>query len=57
MMCEGHGDTVDLEGDVGTVGRFYSDGSNPAEAAADRMRLDLKGVVYKARPLGPEPEP
>jgi hypothetical protein len=54
VICEleGEGDAVDLEGDAGAVGRFYSqrgEGAAGAAAAADELRLDLKGVVYEAR--------
>jgi hypothetical protein len=43
VELEGEGDAVDLEGDAGAVGRFYSvDGG-------EELRLDLKGVVYEAR--------
>ena len=63
MQCEGQGDAVDLDGDVGAVGRFYC--NRRALAARGRpplqrvtlplcvrsdgaMRLDLKGVIYRA---------
>jgi hypothetical protein len=54
VLCEleGEGDAVDLEGDAGAVGRFYSqrgEGAAGSAAAADELRLDLKGVVYEAR--------
>jgi len=49
VELEGEGDAVDLEGDVGAVGRFYS---RPSEdAGPDELRLDLKGVIYEARML------
>ena len=50
---EGEGDAVDLEGDVGAVGRLYMTGAasrGPSSAAAQpELRLDLKGVIYEAR--------
>ncbi len=61
VELEGDGDAVDLEGDVGAVGRFYlrdsaagGAGGGPSSAAAvdpDELRLDLKGVIYEARML------
>jgi hypothetical protein len=41
--CEGAGEAVDLEGDVGVVGRLLTEASS--------MQMDLKGVVYNARVL------
>ena len=40
---EGTGEAVDLEGDVGVVGRLLSESNS--------MQMDLKGVVYNARIL------
>lgn len=40
---EGAGEAVDLEGDVGVVGRLLSESNS--------MQMDLKGVVYNARVL------
>jgi len=47
VELEGEGDAVDLDGDVGCVGRLYLASSE--EARDSRLRLDLKGVVYQAR--------
>ena len=41
--CEGTGEAVDLEGDVGVVGRLLTESSS--------VQMDLKGVVYDARIL------
>ena len=41
--CEGVGEAVDLEGDVGVVGRLLTESTS--------MQMDLKGVVYDARIL------
>jgi hypothetical protein len=53
VELEGEGDAVDLEGDVGAVGRLYMTGAaggRPSSAAAQpELRLDLKGVIYEAR--------
>ena len=53
VELEGEGDAVDLEGDVGAVGRLYmtgAPGGRPSSAAAQpELRLDLKGVIYEAR--------
>ena len=51
VELEGEGDAVDLEGDVGAVGRLYvAGGAGKASAAAQpELRLDLKGVIYEAR--------
>ena len=41
--CEGTGEAVDLEGDVGVVGRLLTESAS--------VQMDLKGVVYDARIL------
>ena len=41
--CEGTGEAVDLEGDVGVVGRLLTESTS--------VQMDLKGVVYDARIL------
>jgi len=41
--CEGVGEAVDLEGDVGVVGRLLTESAS--------VQMDLKGVVYDARIL------
>jgi len=42
--CEGTGEAVDLEGDVGVVGRLLTESEGG-------MQMDLKGVLYDARIL------
>lgn len=46
--CEGIGEAVDLEGDVGVVGRLLSDNSDKSKSG---LQVDLKGVIYNARVL------
>ena len=45
---EGTGEAVDLEGDVGVVGRLLSDVS---EKHGSGLQMDMKGVIYNARIL------
>jgi len=53
VELDGEGDAVDLDGDIGAVGRLYTVGGvGPGSSAAEReLRLDLKGVIYEARML------
>ena len=46
--CEGAGESVDLEGDVGVVGRLLSD---PSAKYTSGVKVDLKGVIYDAKIL------
>ena len=45
---EGTGEAVDLEGDVGVVGRLLS---NTSEKHGSGLQMDMKGVIYDARIL------
>ena len=45
---EGTGEAVDLEGDVGVVGRLLS---NASEKHGSGLQMDMKGVIYNARIL------
>lgn len=53
VELDGEGDAVDLDGDIGAVGRLYTVGGvGPGSSVAEReLRLDLKGVIYEARML------
>jgi hypothetical protein len=46
--CEGTGEAVDLEGDVGVVGRLLSDSSDKDKSG---LQVDLKGIIYNAKIL------